>query len=684
MFRETPARGAKNTRAGTIQFVCCASLVLWAPRAHAAPTYETVVTAPQAAREDDTASASVITSDRTPRSAESLPQLLSELPGVTVTRYGSSGSLATLSLRGSSPNQVAVYMDGVPLDSALTGAVDLGMVPLSAVSRIEVYRGTSPLGFGSSAMGGVVALTSETPARSGAGLHSGAGSFATRFGGAELASVGQRLSVVARAALFRTQADFPYDSDNGTLFDPSDDRRLRRENNQLAQIDASLRATLSLGGRRSLALALAGLDRDQGLPARGTARSFEATLARRRAHASLTYVGRDDLGTGGQLRATLYGVGSQQRFADPRGEISFGGPARTRDNALGTGGTVVATWPVAAALHLQGLLDARQEKFWPHDELRADLRPPGSRQFAAAGLSSSLFVDPAALEVLLTLRAEAARDRISPSNLFPGRPAAVVVNNELLPIARLGLVASPSSGLRLRANGGSYARLPTLFERYGNGGNLLGNPRLLPERGESADVGASFATGEALRVQLDAALFGSRSRQLIMLQEGAYFAGFANLARARVLGGELSARAQFLRVAHLYLQATYTDARDRSDNTASRDRRLAGLPALRAYLRPELRALPLGAHVEAGLYGDVELTGARYADPSNLVQQPGRQVFGAGASLAYRPAGLRALFSAYNLGDARTVDVLEYPLPGRSFFVTLEFAYSPASPEERP
>src|SRR5687767_3366443 len=84
----------------------------------AAAPYESVVTAPprdaESPREDASASASVVTADRTPRSGEDLPQVLSELPGVTVTRTGGLGSLSTLSIRGSAANQVAVYLDGVP------------------------------------------------------------------------------------------------------------------------------------------------------------------------------------------------------------------------------------------------------------------------------------------------------------------------------------------------------------------------------------------------------------------------------------------------------------------------------------------------------------------------------------------------------------------------------------------
>jgi vitamin B12 transporter len=647
----------------------------------AAPVYETVVTAPRPpaheAREDTTAAASVITKDRTPRSAEDLPQLLSELPGVTVTRYGSYGSLATLSLRGSAANQVAVYADGVPLSSGVVGAVDLGLVPLSPIGRIEVYRGASPLPFGTSAMGGVVSLTGERPTASGISAHTGLGSFATRLGGGELAYVGNRVTVVASAAGLTTDADFPYHSDNRTLFDPSDDRTLRRQNNQLSQIDAALRTTLALPGRRQLALALVGVDREQGLPARGTDESFEATLARRRAHASLTYEGQDDLGHGGRLRAVVYGLGAEQRFSDPRGEIAFG-PSATRDRSFTAGSTVVARRSFGPHFLLAGLLDGRREGFYPHDELRAGTRPDGHRSFGAAGLAATWFVDAPDLEITGTLRAEAAHDTISPVGLFASSSPPPTTSRELLPVARLGLLLRLNEAWQLRANGGTYARLPTLHERYGNGGTIRGNPRLIPERGESTDAGVryahAFADGYALA--LDAGIFAARSRELIQFEQMGYFGGYANVARARAYGAELGVSAQAAKYLRLTLSSTFIDAIDRGDRSSSRGRHLPHQPALHGYVRPELRSLPLGPRFRLGAYGDLEVATSRYADPANLVEQPGRRVFGAGVSLAYLPARLRTVLSAYNLGDERAADVLEYPLPGRSFFVTLEFAYS--------
>ena len=79
-----------------------------------APVYQTVVVAPpvtiETPHEDSAASCSVVTQDRTPRAAESIPQLISEQSGVSVTRLGGMGSTATVSLRGSTSNQVLPWM----------------------------------------------------------------------------------------------------------------------------------------------------------------------------------------------------------------------------------------------------------------------------------------------------------------------------------------------------------------------------------------------------------------------------------------------------------------------------------------------------------------------------------------------------------------------------------------------
>ncbi len=84
--------------------------------------------------------------------------LLETTPGVHVRRFGGPGAPAEISIRGSSASQVVVLLDGVRLNSAQTGAVDLSTVPLDLLERIEVSRGAGSVQTGSDAIGGVVNL----------------------------------------------------------------------------------------------------------------------------------------------------------------------------------------------------------------------------------------------------------------------------------------------------------------------------------------------------------------------------------------------------------------------------------------------------------------------------------------------------------------------------------------------
>ena len=104
-----------------------------------------------------------------------------------------SGNLAqTLSLRGAGSNQVAVFMDEIPISNSRGGAVDLSLLPLSFFEQAEVLRGASGAAYGSGAQGGVVHLRTKS-ARQGwlstGRLRLGSGQFAGAEG--ELQEAGE-------------------------------------------------------------------------------------------------------------------------------------------------------------------------------------------------------------------------------------------------------------------------------------------------------------------------------------------------------------------------------------------------------------------------------------------------------------------------------------------------------------
>ncbi|MBI5869129.1 MAG: TonB-dependent receptor [candidate division Zixibacteria bacterium] len=87
---------------------------------------------------------------------------LDAIPGVRI--YGSSETSGgtRVSVGGASPERVAVLLDGVPLASGSAGAVDLDVIPLSAVKSIEVSPGSRSAGSGDAAIGGSVNLLTSS------------------------------------------------------------------------------------------------------------------------------------------------------------------------------------------------------------------------------------------------------------------------------------------------------------------------------------------------------------------------------------------------------------------------------------------------------------------------------------------------------------------------------------------
>ena len=117
------------------------------------------------------ASVTVVAVDETLSAAEDVAGVVESASGTVVRRLGGLGDYAAVSIRGSSFRQVQVYLDGVPLNPDGSSAVNLSELPLSAFSRVEIYRGNAPPRFGAAPIGGVLNLvTADTPAQPAAAL----------------------------------------------------------------------------------------------------------------------------------------------------------------------------------------------------------------------------------------------------------------------------------------------------------------------------------------------------------------------------------------------------------------------------------------------------------------------------------------------------------------------------------
>jgi iron complex outermembrane recepter protein len=142
-----------------------------------APAFETVVHAAESEPPpgDGTPDEVLTASEIARTGAASVPELLSEWLGGALADEQGNGVQLDLSMRGFTASPVsgvsqglAVYLDGVRVNEPGAGEVDLDLIPLEDLERIEIVRGPSALA-GSSALGGVVKLYTRRGGEGGGG-----------------------------------------------------------------------------------------------------------------------------------------------------------------------------------------------------------------------------------------------------------------------------------------------------------------------------------------------------------------------------------------------------------------------------------------------------------------------------------------------------------------------------------
>jgi len=623
------------------------------------------------------------------RPADALPEVLARTPGVNVRSIGGLGQFSSVSLRGSSGQQVAVFLDGVPLGGSFAGLVDLSEQPLDALTRVEVYRGHVPVRFGGAAMGGAINLVSRPRSSDGrVTVDSGIGSFdARQTRVAVVAPVRRFLTLGGRIGYAGARGDFPF-LDTGTPQNPDDDTTEIRLNNHYDRVLTQLR----LDGRRGpwrLAAQELVLWRKQGVPGPAGAQAREANLstldARTIASADLQRLGRP----GGRLR-WVFGLSGQRRlYADPANELMGANDQLTRGiDAFLSPRLRLALWRGA----FLGLV-ADQRTEWVQVDERLGLAEPSGdatrmRLAYGAGLEVEQFLFERRWLIVPVLRVDALDSRFAVS---AGEGEQDDEGRDELDVGfapRLGTRVRVVPGLELRASGGRYFRPPTLLELFGDRGYVVGNEGLYPERGTSVDAGLVAD----LRLRRDAgayaqiAGFFSRAENLIQWVNAGAVTRPENVEGARIAGMESSLDVRAPR-RMLTLVTTYTLLD--TLNLDGSDAPLPGRPRHDFFSRVSAgyEWIVGEVAVEPRVFYTFELVASTFLDPSARLELPTRDFHGLGAEV-HLVRRVHAAVEVRNLLDRRTAtvnlpvanaspqtmplsDFIGYPLPGRTVWVTL-------------
>jgi iron complex outermembrane receptor protein len=569
----------------------------------------------------------------------SVAELIASSPGATIHRLGDQGQLATVELRGATADQVLVLLDGIPLTSAAGGSVDLSTIPPELIDHIEILRGDAGARYGAGALGGVVNIVTRRPQQALLEGSAGYGEWNTVDASAAGALAGGSRGGLLAASFSRSDGDFVYRFDPTPQLAGTPLQSATRSNDQSLSAGA-LGSGFFRFGSAELELVGQGSAGARGLagaiyePTPNDSESWQRGLV------------------GALLRLpNLIGPASLELQAHGRADaldvdLEYVGALPQHD--LDTGLTATTEVPLGRAQRLGVSVGVERE--WLE---ASDYGNPARTDFSAATWDEvSLWTDRLLLEPAVRFDAQGPFTGFSP---------------------KLGLALRPWKPLEVRANVGGSFRAPTFAELYLQQGLVQPNPSLVPEYGQTADLGVALSGWRTL-VSVDA--FASSYQNLIVYEVDPPFRVKPfNVGGAWIEGLEASVSSR--PIASLTLEASYTFLEDWNNDSTSV---YYGDPLP---YRPQNHGHGRIVWQQGGLRASLEADGATSQPLNNAgsLTLPGHFVVDAGAGVRlWRKPELWLGAEVKNLTNDQSIDVFGYPLPGTSFFVTLRCSSSKFPP----
>lgn len=165
------------------------------------------------------------------------------------TRGNYGGAAQEIHIRGMNGDGTQVLVNGVTQNSPSLGVADAGRIPLNAIDRIEVVKGSGSVLYGSGAMGGTVNITTKNPRHDRAAAEISAGI------GTE-----ESYQVSAEQGMYVTDTFGYYITANHFQTEGF------RDNSDLDQNDASLKLVFDRGKALWMSLYVDVIDRENGRP----------------------------------------------------------------------------------------------------------------------------------------------------------------------------------------------------------------------------------------------------------------------------------------------------------------------------------------------------------------------------------------------------------------------------------
>jgi len=590
------------------------------------------------------------------RKMKSVVEALRLAQGLAVFQSGGPGTLAQVRMRGGTPQQTLVLIDGAIVNSATDGAYNFANMTTDNIERIEILRGNQGMMWGSDAMGGVINITTkrgrETPNISSFVEY---GSFATLREGASVTGKKGPFDVAATLSRWDTSS-----------FSAINYRRGAAERDGFHNWQGSTKLGLDLPNDGRLEFNFRWMDGITNLD--GTA--FNP--------ATLGFDPADVLGAKTHSKEYVY-TGSyfqpitkwwSQRLTLARATNSFSTSSGTVERNVVTG-VEAAPFPLSSEINTTS---NRLE--WQHDfQIVKPLAVTAGYQFREQmGENLDTLTGTTTLpNKIISSNAGFAEAKLNLWDRLFGtagiRQDEYNVFGSATTYRVTGGYLHKETGTKLRGSYGTGFRAPTINDLFFPG---FGNPNLQPEKSKGSDVALEQSLFKE-RVFFSVGYFWTRYQNLILsvFDPGGVCSfslfGFcaANIGQARAEGVEANAKVKLLQdqpwIKSLDLQFQYTYTSTRNETNGA-DTRLPQWPLNQ--WSAVLSYQPIEA-LRANLEG--RFVGQRFNDTSNTDSLPHFYVWN--ASFTYDINRTVQVYGrADNIFNRKYEEVLFFGTPIRSVF----------------
>ena len=619
------------------------------------------------------------------RQLGNLGDVLERMAGLHVVRTGQLGDYLGVSIRGSSEQQVNVYVNGILKNPGADPSLFLGDWDLSRVEHIEVYKGLAPDNLPGSPMGGAINIvTREGGRRIGSQAALGAGSFGSFRGNGGIDVRRKAWNVHAQIARDQSDGDFTYYDDNGTEFQPgrfpngaprlgADDLvRKTRGNNAHAFSEMDMALTHLSPSAIELGIQADFSKLHKEIPAPYA--NIDSTVAVTAVRGSERFTGRT-YGRWAISQVELSGDLSVSHQGDTYTDTSSAGGAvgvgyddqvNDYDDALAS---FSARAKITERLTISALSSYGIAGYLFTDNVKDRTSPRLYRYTGEGKLTPTFTFDRHTFQGVLGATIH-LQEQHGQSNTYPGGTLTQEDWGRHQSL-RLGYQYRPRDGLWFSAQGGSAYRIPTFMEQFGDRGSVLGNPSLRSEVGLNGSAGVHaenrHASGE---IQ---GFFSDGRRIITLVQNSQNVLIYRNSGATRVVGSEIRIVAMPWAWTRSEVDLTLQQALNLSGGTTVDDYKLIPYrPLTQASLRQTF--LYKGWTTSTYIY----YQGLAYPNPSNrpsLFDSYSHNTewqSRCDLTLSKRLRHLMVSTAVRNFFDSRNFDFFNFPLPGRSYSAALQ------------